>query len=118
MAVTIKWLQPSASVATGTEITSLDFGTIVRGNEATAQFKIGNTGNSAAEQVVVKAVGADEAVAWKTYSVSSGAYQGSLSVANIAANGITSAITAKTTVPSNAVLGNHVTATEVSYVYS
>lgn len=118
MAVTIKWMAPEAENYTGDTISSIDFGTIIVGESATKSFKIANTGTSIAENVTVKCVGVDEAVAWKKYKLDSGAYNTSIALPNIAQNGISGLITVQTTVPVSATLGNHTTSTEVSYVYS
>lgn len=120
MAVTIKWLPVEAIDTTATAITSLDFGQMVRPSEKVLDFKIGNTGASVAEQVQLKAVGSDaEAVAWKRFSKDGGTtYTTTAFLDDIPANGITTGLKIKTTIPADATLGTHTTSTRLEYVYA
>lgn len=119
MAVTIKWLAGDAVDVNAAAITEINFGDIVRPGEATRTFKIGNTGNSVAEQVVVTADGADaEAVGWKTFSTDGTTFNASVNLPNIAATtGISGQLSIKTTVPETATTGTHTCNIKCSYVF-
>lgn len=119
MGVTIKWLAGTASDVTEDAITEINFGDIVRPGTATASFKIGNTGSSIAEQVVVSADGADaEAVSWKSFSSDDSTYSATLNLPNIpATTGLSSTIYVKTTVPETGTTGTHTSNVKVSYVF-
>lgn len=119
MAVTIKWLPSTATDTTPVALTSLAYGVVVRPGSATATFKIGNTGTSTAEQVVVKETGTDaEAVGWKTFSLDATTYNATVSLPNIAPNGISGTVTGKATIDAAATLGDHTTQTRVEYIYA
>lgn len=118
MAVTIKWLDGAAAGIGDAAITEINFGDIVRPGNATKSFKIGNTGTSVAESVVVSADGADaEAVGWKTFSADNVTYTATVNLANIASNGVSPVTYVKTTVPDTATTGTHTTNVKVSYIY-
>lgn len=119
MAVVIKWLAGNAASVADAAITEVNFGDIVRPGAVTQTFKIGNTGSSIAESVSVTADGADaEAVGWKSFSTDASTFTSSISVPNIAATtGLSGALSARTTVPSNGTTGPHNTSIKVSYVY-
>lgn len=119
MAVTIKWLDATATSTADASITTLDLGTITAGNYVEKQFKVGNVGTSLAESVVISAIGSDtDAVSWKNYKVGAGSYGATASVPNIASNTISDAITIKSTVPLSATAGVHSTLTQIAFVYS
>ena len=119
MAVNILWLDPTAADTSGTQITEINFGDIVRPGTATTSFKIGNTGDSAAEQVVVTVDGADaEAVGWKSFSTDDTTFTAAINLPNIVAtNGITDVVYIKTTIPDTATTGTHTSNVKVSYVF-
>lgn len=118
MSVNIIWLEPTATDISGTQITEINFGDIVRPGSATESFKIGNTGASTAEQVVLTADGADtEAVGWKSFSSDDATYDTSLSLADIAQDGITPVTYVKTDIPADGTTGSHSTSLKISYVF-
>lgn len=119
MAVTLKFLNESATSVTDKAITELNLGNIIRGNSKTVGLKIGNTGDSIAESVTLKVEGSTSAVAWKTISVDNGSsWTTEASLPNIAAtNGLTDKIQVKSQVPSNASTGSYSSVLRCEYIY-
>ena len=117
--VNIVWLDATAANTSGTQITEINFGDIIRPGSAVRSFKIGNTGDSVAEQVTLSASGADtEAVVWKSFSTDNAAFTASVSVPDIAASAITSALYIKTTIDAAATTGSHSCSLVADYIYA
>jgi hypothetical protein len=119
MAVNIIWLDPAATDTSGSQITEINFGDIIRPGEATETFKIGNTGDSVAEQVTVSADGADtEAVGWKSFSTDATNFSASVSLPDIGVNAISGEVSVKTTVDAAATTGTHTCNIVCDYIYA
>lgn len=117
--VNIVWLDATAADTSGTQITEINFGDIIRPGSAVRSFKIGNTGDSVAEQVTLSASGADtEAVAWKSFSTDNAAFTASVSVPDVAASAITAELYIKTTIDAAATTGVHSTSLVCDYIYA
>lgn len=115
--VTLKFLNESASAASESAITELNFGNIIRGSSKQMAFKIGNTGDSTAESVTLEVEGGESA-GWKTISVNDGSsWETNPSLPNIEPNAITSKILIKSTVPSMATTGAFSCTLRCSYIY-
>lgn len=116
--VTLKFLAENATSASGSAITELNFGNIIRGNSKTMGLKIGNTGDSTAESVTLEIEGSSESVSWKKISVDNGSsWETAPSLPNIAPNSITNKILIKSTVPSSSSTGAFVSTLRCSYIY-
>lgn len=117
--VNLKFLPESAISVSEEALTELNFGNIVRGNSKTMALKIGNTGSSIAESVVLRVEGGDPAVAWKTISVDDGgSWKTEAQLDNIpATDGLSKVVKIKSTVPAEATTGLHTTDLRVEYIY-
>lgn len=121
--IIVKWLDGSEET---TE--ELNFGTITvypvtqEGGSAEKEFYIKNSNESIStmEEVVVKFSGEDEeAVGWKQVKKATDAeFSDELSISDLAPGDTSVKLVARTQVPYDASVGDHVTKVTVDYIYS